>query len=249
MASLHPAHPASVGAYAPGDAAALPPGGDRHRHPAVDGAVYADAEAAGVWVNSADDAAHCSFILPSVHRDGPVTVAVSTGGPKPRPGRLAARPAGRAGGPGLADLADLLGRARAHCTTRGPEHRGRRLGRAARRPVAGAGGGRTGSPRPAPSSRRPPWEWISLRSPPRHGWATMSTVPATEKDEGHRGRRGTIGHGRRAHRLLRPGGAGAEGEPARPGAGARPATARPRPRAPRRTKMASPAVTHPSRSA
>ena len=35
----------------------------------VDGAVYADAEAAGVWVNSADDGADCSFILPSVHRD------------------------------------------------------------------------------------------------------------------------------------------------------------------------------------
>ena len=32
--------------------------------PAVDGAVYADAEAAGVWVNSADDVAHCTFILP-----------------------------------------------------------------------------------------------------------------------------------------------------------------------------------------
>ena len=52
--------------------------------PAVDGAVYADAEAAGVWVNSADDSAHCSFILPSVHRDGAVTIAVSTGGPARR---------------------------------------------------------------------------------------------------------------------------------------------------------------------
>src|SRR6202451_49680 len=48
--------------------------------PEVDGAVYADAEAAGVWTNSADDMAHSSFILPAVHRDGPVTVAVSTGG-------------------------------------------------------------------------------------------------------------------------------------------------------------------------
>jgi siroheme synthase-like protein len=49
----------------------------------VDGAVYADAEAAGVWANSADDVAHCSFILPAVHRDGPVTVSVSTGGLSP----------------------------------------------------------------------------------------------------------------------------------------------------------------------
>ena len=45
--------------------------------------MYADAEAAGVWVNSADDPAHCSFILPAVHRDGAVTVSVSTGGLSP----------------------------------------------------------------------------------------------------------------------------------------------------------------------
>jgi siroheme synthase-like protein len=49
----------------------------------VDGAVAADADDAGIWVNSADDPEHCSFILPSVHRDGPVTVAVSTGGASP----------------------------------------------------------------------------------------------------------------------------------------------------------------------
>jgi siroheme synthase-like protein len=69
--------------YAPGDAAAfrlvLTATGDA----AVDGAVYADAEAAGIWVNSADDLAHCSFTLPSVHRDGAVSVAVSTGGASP----------------------------------------------------------------------------------------------------------------------------------------------------------------------
>ena len=53
--------------------------GDR----AVDGAVSAEAEAAGIWVNSADDPARCTFILPSVHRDGAVTIAVSTGGASP----------------------------------------------------------------------------------------------------------------------------------------------------------------------
>jgi siroheme synthase-like protein len=51
--------------------------------PEVDGAVFADADAAGVWVNSADDPAHCSFILPAVHRDGAVTVSVSTSGLSP----------------------------------------------------------------------------------------------------------------------------------------------------------------------
>jgi precorrin-2 dehydrogenase / sirohydrochlorin ferrochelatase len=49
----------------------------------VNQAVFRDGEAAGVWVNSADDPAHCSFTLPSVLRRGSVTVAVSTGGHSP----------------------------------------------------------------------------------------------------------------------------------------------------------------------
>jgi precorrin-2 dehydrogenase/sirohydrochlorin ferrochelatase len=74
----------------------------------VDGAVYAECEAAGIWVNSADDPAHCSFILPAVHREGPVSIAVSTGGASPA---LAAWLRSRIGadfGPGLAELAELL---------------------------------------------------------------------------------------------------------------------------------------------
>ncbi len=49
----------------------------------VDGAVFADAEAAGVWVNAADDPAHCTAILPAVARHGPLTVTVSTSGQSP----------------------------------------------------------------------------------------------------------------------------------------------------------------------
>jgi precorrin-2 dehydrogenase/sirohydrochlorin ferrochelatase len=49
----------------------------------VNRAVYEDGEAAGVWVNSADDPLSCSFTLPSVVRRGPITVAVSTGGHSP----------------------------------------------------------------------------------------------------------------------------------------------------------------------
>jgi uroporphyrin-III C-methyltransferase len=51
--------------------------------PAVNADVYAEAEAAGVWVNSADDPEHCSFTLPAIHRDGDVTVAIGTGGQSP----------------------------------------------------------------------------------------------------------------------------------------------------------------------
>ncbi|MDQ4096897.1 MAG: bifunctional precorrin-2 dehydrogenase/sirohydrochlorin ferrochelatase [Actinomycetota bacterium] len=50
---------------------------------AVNAAVYRDAEAAGVWVNGADDPAHCSFTLPSVVRRGSLQVTVSTGGRSP----------------------------------------------------------------------------------------------------------------------------------------------------------------------
>jgi siroheme synthase-like protein len=49
----------------------------------VNEAVYRDAEAAGVWVNGADDPAHCSFTLPSIIRRADLLVTVSTGGRSP----------------------------------------------------------------------------------------------------------------------------------------------------------------------
>ncbi len=81
-------------------------------NPDVDGVVYEDADAAGVWVNSADDRAHCSFILPAVSRDGAVTIAVSTGGRSPALASWLRTRLARLGGPGLGPLAQLLAEAR-----------------------------------------------------------------------------------------------------------------------------------------
>jgi len=50
---------------------------------AVDGAVYEDADAAGVWINAADDPAHCSFTVPARIRRGPLLVTFATGGQSP----------------------------------------------------------------------------------------------------------------------------------------------------------------------
>jgi precorrin-2 dehydrogenase / sirohydrochlorin ferrochelatase len=45
--------------------------------------VFADAEARGLLCNVADVPELCSFILPAVHREGSIAVAVSTGGASP----------------------------------------------------------------------------------------------------------------------------------------------------------------------
>jgi precorrin-2 dehydrogenase / sirohydrochlorin ferrochelatase len=45
--------------------------------------VYADAEARGMLCNVVDVPELCSFILPAVHRDDPIAVAISTGGASP----------------------------------------------------------------------------------------------------------------------------------------------------------------------
>jgi len=99
--------------YAMGDASAFRLVVTATGIPAVDGAVYADAEAAGVWANSADDPARCSFILPAVHRDGAVTVSVSTGGLSPALASWLRTHLAVDAGEGLGILAQLLGEARA----------------------------------------------------------------------------------------------------------------------------------------
>jgi siroheme synthase-like protein len=50
---------------------------------AVNQAVYDDGEAAGIWVNAADDPARCSAVLPSRIRRGSLLVTISTEGRSP----------------------------------------------------------------------------------------------------------------------------------------------------------------------
>jgi siroheme synthase-like protein len=49
----------------------------------VNATVASEATDRGIWVNSADDPANCTFTLPAVARDGAVTVAIGTGGASP----------------------------------------------------------------------------------------------------------------------------------------------------------------------
>lgn len=80
--------------------------------PEVDATVAADADAARVWVNSADDPAHCTFLLPAIHRDGSVTVAVSTGGASPALATWLRSQIAQALGERLGELAEVIADAR-----------------------------------------------------------------------------------------------------------------------------------------
>src|SRR5580693_4843163 len=51
--------------------------------PAVNRAVFAEAEAAGVLINAVDDPPFCDFYFPSVVRRGDLQIAISTAGDSP----------------------------------------------------------------------------------------------------------------------------------------------------------------------
>jgi precorrin-2 dehydrogenase/sirohydrochlorin ferrochelatase len=76
--------------------------------PSTNKTVYDDGEAAGVWVNSADDPANCSFTLPAVVRRGPVMVTASTGGRSPALASWLKKRLAAEIGPEYEVLADLL---------------------------------------------------------------------------------------------------------------------------------------------
>jgi uroporphyrin-III C-methyltransferase/precorrin-2 dehydrogenase/sirohydrochlorin ferrochelatase len=92
---------------------------------AVNAAAWAEAERLGVPFNAVDDIDHCSFIAPAIHREGDITVAVSTAGKSPalavrlrdRIARLIDRAEGQ--------LCELLGELRPELAERVPDARAR----------------------------------------------------------------------------------------------------------------------------
>jgi siroheme synthase-like protein len=69
--------------YRPGDVADYRLAVTATDDPEVNHQVFLEGEAAGVWVNSADDPANCAFTLPARVRQGPLLVTFSTGGHSP----------------------------------------------------------------------------------------------------------------------------------------------------------------------
>ena len=76
--------------------------------PEVNRAVFVDGETAGVWVNSADDPANCSFTLPSRIRQGSLLVTFATGGRSPAVATWLRRRFSEEFGPEYGTLIDLL---------------------------------------------------------------------------------------------------------------------------------------------
>ena len=75
---------------------------------AVNRRVFLDADGAGVWVNSADDPANCSFTLPARVRRGPILITIATGGHSPALATWLRRRFEAEFGPEYDDLLEIL---------------------------------------------------------------------------------------------------------------------------------------------
>jgi siroheme synthase-like protein len=88
-----------------------------------DGAINAEVAAAGkrrgLWVNAADDAPNCDFILPAVVRKGKITLAASTSGSSPALARRLREELDAYLTDDMPALADLLGEVRQEIRKRG----------------------------------------------------------------------------------------------------------------------------------
>lgn len=76
--------------------------------PAVNQAVWHEAEQHGCLVNVADDPPHCNFIMPAIVRRGNVSISISTGGASPALARRLREKLETIIGPEYGQLADLL---------------------------------------------------------------------------------------------------------------------------------------------
>ncbi len=80
-----------------------------------------EAEGRGILFNAADDPQHCDFILPAVHRQGDLTVAVSSGGKSPALAQRIRDWIAREVGPEYSELLQLLGELRPDLASRYPD--------------------------------------------------------------------------------------------------------------------------------
>ncbi len=85
---------------------------------AANARVWAEAEREGVLLNAVDDLDHCSFIAPAIHREGSITVAVSTSGKSPALAARLRQRVARLVGPAEARLCELLGEMRPELAAR-----------------------------------------------------------------------------------------------------------------------------------
>jgi siroheme synthase-like protein len=87
--------------------------------PEVNGQVFRDGEAAGVFVNAADDPAHCSATLPARFERGPILITVSTSGHSPALAGWLRDRLGEQVGPEHEALVAMLAEARAELAAQG----------------------------------------------------------------------------------------------------------------------------------
>ncbi|PZC48535.1 MAG: precorrin-2 dehydrogenase / sirohydrochlorin ferrochelatase [Chloroflexi bacterium] len=81
--------------------------------------IRAEGKRRGIWVNAADDPANCDYILPSVVRQGPITIAISTGGGSPAMARRVREELTDYFSEDFIPLAELLAEVRAELRAKG----------------------------------------------------------------------------------------------------------------------------------
>lgn len=100
-------------AYAKGDLAGAFLAVAATDDPGTNATVYEEGERGGVLVNSVDDVEHCHFAVPSIVRQGALSVAISTGGKAPALSKKLCRELTTRFTPEYGDLVELVGEVRA----------------------------------------------------------------------------------------------------------------------------------------